>query len=110
MKAMDICSIFANALDNAIEAADKTVPEAWVDLKIKRNDKFAIIKISNSALGKVDVEKLFMSSGYTSKKDTEHHGFGLSNIRRTVEDYDGLIKAESEDNSFSLSIMITRQS
>ena len=109
MKAMDICSIFANALDNAIEAADKTVPDAWVDLKIKRNDKFAIIKISNSAVGKVDVEKLFMTSGYTSKKDTEHHGFGLSNIRRTVEDYDGLIKAESDEKSFSLSIMIPRQ-
>ena len=109
MKAMDVCSIFANALDNAIEAADKTVPDAWIDLKIKRNDKFVIIKISNSSLGKVDVEKLFMTAGYTSKKDTEHHGFGLSNIRRTVEEYDGLIKAESADNSFSLSIMIPRQ-
>ncbi len=108
MKAMDVCSIFANALDNAIEAAEKTSSDAWVDLKIKRNDKFAIIKISNSAATKVNVEKLFMTSGYTSKKDTEHHGFGLSNIRRTVEDYDGLIKAESDDESFSLSIMIPR--
>ena len=110
MKPMDICSIFANAIDNAIEASSKTLPEAWVELNIKRTEKFFIVKISNSACEKVDVEKLFMSAGYTSKKDTEHHGFGLRNIRRTVEEYDGLVKAESDESSFGLSIMIPRKS
>ena len=50
-----------------------------------------------------------MSAGYTSKKDTEHHGFGLRNIRRSVEEYDGMVKAESDDKSFGLSIMIPRK-
>ncbi|MBO4591601.1 MAG: sensor histidine kinase, partial [Eubacterium sp.] len=108
MKPMDVCSIFANAFDNAIEASNKMVPDAWVDLKIKRTEKFFILKISNSSVGKVDVQKLFMTAGYTSKKDTEHHGFGLRNIRNAVEEYDGLVKAESDDNSFALSIMIPR--
>ena len=107
MKPMDVCSIFANALDNAIEAASQ-VTEPWVNMKIKRTEKFFIIKIANSAVQKVDVEKLFMTAGYTSKKDKEHHGFGLRNIAGTVEEYDGLLKAESEDNSFALSIMIPR--
>ena len=108
MKPMDVCSIFANALDNAIEASSKTGDNAWVDLNIKRNEKFFIIKIANSALQKVDVEKLFTTSGYTSKEDKEHHGFGLRNIRNTVEENDGLIKAESGDDYFALSIMISR--
>ena len=109
MKPMDVCSIFANALDNAIEAARKVEKDPWVELKIKRTEKFFVINISNAAEGKVDVEKLFMSDGYTSKKDKEHHGFGLRNIRNAVEDYDGLVKAQSEENTFGLSIMIPRK-
>ena len=31
------------------------------------------------------------------------------NVRRTVEDYDGILKAESEDKSFTLSIMLPRE-
>lgn len=108
MKPMDICSIFANALDNAIEAARKIEKEPWVDLKIKRTEKFFVLKVSNAAEGKVDVEKLFMSNGYTSKSDKEHHGFGLRNIRQAVEEYDGLVKAESDEGTFGLSIMIPR--
>ncbi len=178
MKPIDVCSVFANALDNAIEAASKCIEEAsdngdaniaekaddvddvengddvddvenadgvddvengdgvddvengdgvddvengddvntekkktgaWVDMNIKRTAKFFVIRISNSAMQKVDVEKLFMTSGYTSKADTEHHGFGLRNIRNSVEEYDGLVKAESTDDEFSLSVMIPRE-
>ena len=114
LKPMDVCSIFANALDNAIEASSKSQTEdssdsAWIKLDIKRTEKFFVIKIANSAAKQVDVEKLFMSAGYTSKKDKEHHGFGLRNIRKAVEDYDGLVKAESDESSFALSIMIPRK-
>ena len=107
IKPMDMCSIFANALDNAIEAASKC-PAPSVTLNIKRTNTFFIIKITNTALAKVDVEKLMSSSGYTTKKDTEHHGFGLLNIRTAVEKYNGMLKGESDDNSFSLSIMVPR--
>ena len=107
MKPMDMCSIFANALDNAIEAAS-ACESASISLNIKRTDKFFILKITNSTSGKVDTDKLMTSSGYTSKKDKDHHGFGLMNIRRAVEEYNGVLKAESSDNSFTLSIMMPK--
>ena len=108
MKPVDVCSIFANALDNAIEAVNKLEDNKKVSLSIKRTGKFFVIRIENSAEGIVDVEKLFNTTGYTSKKDTEHHGFGLRNIRMTVEEYDGLLKAESEEGIFALSVMVPR--
>ncbi len=111
MKPMSICSIFANALDNAIEAAEKCIEITaipFVAMEIKRTEKFFVIKISNSSLERIDVDKLFMSSGYTSKKDKEHHGLGLRNIRQSVEEYDGLLKAESLDKEFRISIMVPR--
>lgn len=107
IKAMDMCSIFANTLDNAIEAAS-ACEDPYINFSIKRTDKFFILKITNSAKSKVDIDKLMSSSGYTSKEDKDHHGFGLMNIRRAVEDVSGLIKAESDDSSFTLSIMMPR--
>lgn len=109
MKSMDMCSIFANALDNAIEAAS-ACKDPFISFSIKRTDKFNIIKIINSASGKIDVEKLLSYSGYTSKKDKDHHGFGLMNVRRAVEDHNGIIKAVSADNDFTLSVMMPRNS
>lgn len=107
IKPMDMCSIFANALDNAIEAASKCASPS-VTLNIKRTNKFFIIRIANSSNGKVNTDKLMSASGYTTKKDAEHHGFGLLNIRNAVERYNGIIKAESDDSTFALSIMIPR--
>ena len=107
IKPMDMCSIFANALDNAIEAS-ASCEDPSITFGIRRTDKFFVIKITNSASGKVDTGKLLESSGYTSKGDKKHHGFGLMNIRRTVEDCNGILKASSEENSFTLSIMLPR--
>ena len=108
IKPMDMCSIFANALDNAIEAAS-SCEDPYVSFSIKRTDKFFIIKITNSASGKIDIEKLMSTSGYTSKSDKEHHGFGLMNVRRAVEECSGILKAESLDSSFTLSVMMPRK-
>ena len=108
MKPMDICGIFANALDNAIEAAEQTLPNAFVSMNIKRTEQFFVIRISNSVKEKVNVEKLASVSSYTSKSDTEHHGFGLRNIKDTAAKYDGLVKCESKDTEFTLSVMIPR--
>ena len=107
IKPMDMCSIFANALDNAIEAAIKC-EEPFVSFSIKRTDKFFVIKITNSAEKKIDIGKLLSTSGYTSKSDKDRHGFGLMNVRRAVEDYNGILKAESDEKSFTLSILMPR--
>lgn len=110
IKPMDMCGIFANALDNAIEAASSAGREdPSVSLVIKRTDKFFVIKITNTAAGKVDTDKILSASGYTSKKDKDHHGFGLMNVRRAVEGYNGMLKASSEDGSFTLSIMLPKE-
>ena len=107
IKPMDMCSIFANALDNAIEAAS-SCKEPFISFAIKRTDKFFVIKITNSAEKKIDIGKLLSTSGYTSKSDKDHHGFGLMNVRRAVEDYNGILKAESDEKSFTLSILMPR--
>ena len=111
MKPMDICRVFANALDNAIEA-EVNLPEELAKkilMQIKRTEQFFVIRISNTTNGRVDVKKAVNNPGYTSKKDREHHGFGITTIRKTVSDYEGMTKFEASDGEFAVSIMIPRQ-
>ncbi|MCR5459617.1 MAG: ATP-binding protein [Acetatifactor sp.] len=78
-------------------------------MQLRRTPQFFVIKITNSAKGKIDVEKLFAMEGYTTKRDARDHGFGLRNIHQHVEAYDGMIKAESAEDTFALSIMIPKR-
>ena len=109
-KPADICAVFANALDNAIDACLK-VPEAerYIRMNIKSTNQYWFITIVNPVAEKVDTKQLFQSKGgYTTKSDTTRHGIGTYNMKHTVENYGGLLKAEATDQEFTLEVMIDR--
>ena len=114
MKAVDVCSIFANALDNAIEACEKIPKDIsrWIKLSVKRTDKFFLIKLENSMNEEEKTQLLsrLFDEGerITTKKDKAHHGFGVQNMKETVLKYEGIDKVEIEDGVFVLSIVIPR--
>lgn len=105
LKDFDICSIFGNALDNAIEACLKidhgNVRKIIIFASKVRN--FLIIRIHNSFLEKPN---MLMSQITTSKSDPTLHGFGLKSIKRTVEKYNGEISIHYDQSMFSLNIAI----
>ena len=109
LKPMEICSIFANALDNSIEAAEDS-ENRNVSMVIRKTNQFWVIDIANSIKNAVNVESLFSEVRFTTKEDKKYHGFGLSNIKRSVERNGGLLKISSSDHHFVLSIMIPRDS
>lgn len=130
LKPMDICSIFANAFDNAIEGtlsymdslegpnqklgtgATVETSEAdtpWIDFNITRTGRFFILRLSNPCKSEVHAEHIFeQGEGFTTKEDKKHHGFGTRNMKRTVEEASGMLRAETEGNGFILSIMLPR--
>lgn len=98
---LDISTIFGNALDNAIEASEKlAVPRRVITVKARRIRDMLVILVENNALPDTD------TSGKTTKDDAFLHGFGLSNIRNTVEKYDGQCTVKCADGVFVLKIMI----
>ena len=109
-KPMDICNVFANALDNAIEACQKVIPERRsIAITIRSSSQFWFVTIENSVFKKVDTSKLFQKNGgYTSKTDSSQHGIGTYNMKCTVESYGAMIKAECTEESFKLEIMIDK--
>ena len=95
---LDICTIFANALDNAIEACGKYQGERIIKVIIRNFENFLRIIISNPTEGKADI--------CTTKKNKKKHGFGLPNIISCVEKNYGQVDIGIEENQFVLDIII----
>ncbi len=105
MDVMDICSVFGNALDNAIECERKiTDPEKrliHVETSLQRS--FVIIRFENYCEGTLEFAE---NLPVTTKKDAGFHGYGLKSIRYTVHKYNGEVHISCEDGWFRLNILI----
>lgn len=102
---MDLCAIFSNLLDNAIEACLKIGKHSSgkVDIKINPIKQYLSITISNTTINN-PIKKSFNFE--TTKNDNKNHGFGMKIIRDIVEKYDGHINYEYKDNVFTIKILL----
>lgn len=108
--AIDVCNVFANALDNAIEANMK-IPEGqrYVAMTIKSAEMFRYIRMENPISEAFDVNRLFNESGgFTTKKHGSAHGMGTYSIKRTAEKYGGVVRAECTAGVFALELIINK--
>lgn len=102
IEALDISTIFGNALDNAIEATEKLAPEErLITVKADSAHGAFVVSVENSML-----PDALPSSARTTKEDTFLHGFGLANIRAAVEKYDGEMSIKAAHGTFTLHILI----
>ncbi len=102
ISAYDLCTIFSNLLNNALEAADKS-DRKEINVSCRYNDEDIIIIISNYYSGEV---KYVDGHLRTSKKNARIHGFGLENVEDCVENNGGYIKINNESNIFSVTILL----
>lgn len=101
---VDAYTLLGNALDNAIEAADK-VPDAdgrVISLRIEPRAGFVLVCLENSCEGRVALED---GLPRTTKSDAESHGFGLRSVQSIVERHGGNLALDARDGRFSLTIL-----
>lgn len=105
MDAMDICSLFGNAIDNAVECVEQIEDERkrLIHVTVSTQNEMMLIVIENCCDKPLTIEHNTISS---TKADKGLHGYGLKSIRRTVEKYNGYIKLKQEDDWFSLTAVI----
>lgn len=105
IKENDICAIFANALDNAIEACININDEIEKRIEVKATyiNGFAVIKFINTKINDI---KFTGDRIKTSKEDNKIHGIGLASIKYIVNKYDGEVIVNYSENEFILKIMI----
>lgn len=111
LKDIDITSIFANLLDNAVEAASKAGEGAFLDLKIDSVQDFRVIQIRNSRkAGDGNMEKRSVDNskdpGKAGNHRVKHMGLGLVNVQNALEKYHGSLEHSMSDTEYRISVMI----
>ena len=103
----DIVTILGNLLDNALEAVAK-VNEKIIKLDIAFHQGALFAKIDNSFDGKLTYteEKPGEERQIASRKSGNDHGYGLKNIRRSLEKYNGYMKISHTDTIFSAGVFL----
>lgn len=98
----DLCALFANALDNAMEACLKLEePQREISLKSKVGKGLFCLEISNPDPDDAGgAEQCVLPP--TSKQDKGNHGFGLQSIREIVKRYHGQMEIRRENGEFDL--------
>ena len=100
ISAFDICTILSNALDNSIEACRRLDPgeERYIEVSCVLKNDMQIISVSNPS-------DTYDPELKTSKADKAEHGFGLYNIKKTVEALGGTVKISQTSPVFILDVM-----
>ena len=94
----DLCSLFGNILDNAIEATQqvKSEDKRLINLSVRRHKQFIMIECENYSEKMVEIEKTRALPG-TTKGDKVRHGFGLKSIQKVAEKYGGVMTITSQN-------------
>ena len=102
---VDLFTMIGNALDNAVEGAEKCGPDQYksISVRIWKKDLFTVIQVENSFAGDIQYENGLPKS---SKGDDANHGFGLRSIRSIAEKYGGTVSVKTEDQIFTLTILL----
>lgn len=94
----DICSLFANLLENAIEASINKV-----EIRINKINHTIYATISNDYV----IEPIKKGKNFvTQKKDKSLHGWGTKIVDQIIEKYEGSIEYEIKDGNFNVYIML----
>lgn len=101
----ELCSLFDNLLDNAIEACKKMEIDKFIDVFITFVERHMCIIVKNSYSGELFVKDgMFM----TTKKDKINHGFGMKIVNSIVSNAGGHSKIEIDENEtvFTVTILL----
>lgn len=110
LNVMDICTIFGNALDNAIESVItlKEKEKRIIKMAVSSKEDFLIIRFENYIESAPDFEDGLPVSTKKSKTFADVHGYGIKSIKAAAAKYGGSIKISVNNNMFTLFILIPK--
>lgn len=94
----DFNIVFSNILDNAIESCIRTSGH-FIKIKLDKTNDLVVLKVINPCLE--------VKENFETLKDENEHGYGISNIKKIVEKYDGsaTFKFDKEQSVFISTII-----
>ena len=99
---IDCCIIFGNILDNAIEACAKLDNKRYIKINLSSKENMLICKIKNS----INPKNLINKDYKTTKQDKDKHGFGIANVKKSIEKYNGYIDINHNLDYFEIMFVL----
>ena len=108
VSATDIALILANALDNAIEAAEKLTDtrQKIINLSILNRGNHLKIEVTNYIAGQISIQN---NNIHSTKIDKDEHGFGLRNIQSIAQNNNGEMFITCVDSVFKLVVILDNE-
>jgi len=99
----DLCTIISNLLDNALEAVEKiNENDRWIEMTFRYDNIMIYCNIRNPYNGELNIYK----KKIVSIKNMQNHGYGLMNVQKSVEIYDGSIDIKTDNLIFEVLIAL----
>ena len=99
----DLCIILSNSINNAIEACQAVSGDKLITVYSNVQQGILVLIIKNPTLYDDTAEDIFPE---TSKDDKVSHGFGLANMQKVVEQYEGTMHTKIENGFFIISFAL----
>lgn len=99
----DLCVLFGNILDNALEACGRMRSGEcrFIDIQARTVKKCFLIEVKNS----MDRTEKY-TERFTNKGDSQEHGIGLLNVGDAVHRYNGAMNSKAENGIFIISVLM----
>ena len=97
---VDLCTVAANLIDNAIEALKNYEGSRYIKITASIRNGFLTLSFANPAK---DV-KISGNKIKTTKSDKKNHGIGLKNVEAVAKKYSGNMILSFENNEFTADV------
>lgn len=104
---IDLCTIFGNALDNAIEGLTGiTDPDRRrIRIRMTQENSLLFLRFENPYLHDLHWDSCRL---VTTKPDEAGHGYGLKGIGYAAKKYQGHVTIDAMEGTFALTVMLAR--
>ncbi len=96
----DLCTIFSNLLDNAVEACRAQNGRQDIFVEAKTSAGTFLLSVSNPTGAAANITRR------TTKADKRNHGFGLKNVERAAKKYGGTLQTDIQNGMFCADVLL----
>lgn len=100
LNSVDLCIVFGNLIDNAIDACRKFTDSAEkvISVKAEKRHDYLFVSVTNPTTVNVKIKKNKIP---TTKRDKGFHGIGLYSVRSVTSKYSGHLTLSCVDRVFT---------
>lgn len=108
LKPDEICGLFGNLLDNALEANCLVQEGKFLEIDCREQAEGYYIRVRNKAAGKAKNQGGVLQTAKTDRLNRVGHGLGLRSVERIVHGCGGELAVDSREREFTVVVRLPR--